>query len=489
MKLSYLDTITLPRGGHRGRQPSAVVQSAREELGYVSKMQAKPQIREESGHRRRASEAGAGPSQTAGPVSECPLPSPVSPAPGCGPDVSDMPAAGRRVNLGAAGAEERPQAPFPSEGDGSRCVPATSPGRVGDVHRTAGVCLTGAYACFPTDRREERGWSRMHDGSEGRLGCGGTVFAVGRNGEDVRGGGTTCLRMQRASITAPGPINPGQQLHDSLAEACAQFVLDRRASNVRPATLRFYEQQLLPFLAWCSDTGAEGIERVAPAHVRSYIAQRCEQGLADASLVSAYRALHASFSFWVGEELIDRSPMDNVTKPRCEQRIPQALDRAGVKRLLRACRQALTLVLVDAGCWASSLPATAECDFDPGVKWGHTLRTAVREDCRKMLNTAMRFFPLGSSGRLNALLPAMQARAMPTGACTFCQYSLFHVHRWEALTIGRRESRSRTAAARQIRRHLRVPYAVVKLGALAAKGGFRATQASGYVYPSGVLYA
>ena len=234
----------------------------------------------------------------------------------------------------------------------------------------------------------------MHDGSEGRLGCGGTVFAVGRNGEDVRGGGTTCLRMQRASITAPGPINPGQQPHDSLAEACVQFVLDRRARNVGSTTLRFYEQQLLPFLAWCSDTGAAGIEGVLPVHVRGYIAQRREQGLADASLVSAYRALHAFFSFCAAEELIDRSPMDKVTKPRCEQRIPQALDCAGVTRLLQACDhvrgQALVLVLVDTGCRASELLGMEGRDVDLDRMLVHIRHTKARKDRLQPFSVATR---------------------------------------------------------------------------------------------------
>ncbi len=115
-------------------------------------------------------------------------------------------AAGRRANLGAP-RRGATTAPFPSEGTAAAAYRPTSPGRVGDVHRTAGVCLTGAMLVSrPTGARsEESGAGCTTARREGRMG---SVFAVGRNGEDVRGGGTTCLRMQRASITASAPSIP-----------------------------------------------------------------------------------------------------------------------------------------------------------------------------------------------------------------------------------------------------------------------------------------
>ncbi len=177
-------------------------------------------------------------------------------------------------------------------------------------------------------------------------------------GEDLRGE-TACLRMEKVTITAPCPIQAGPQPCDSLAEAYAQFMLDAGpgTSGLLPSASM---SSSLPFLAWCSDTGAEGIEGVLPAHVRSYIAQRREQGLVDASLrVGLPRPARLLLVLRRMKSLIDRSPMDKVTKLRREQRIPQALDCAGVTRLLQACDhvrdQALVLVLVDTGCRASEL--------------------------------------------------------------------------------------------------------------------------------------
>ena len=212
---------------------------------------------------------------------------------------------------------------------------------------------------------------------------------------------TTCdvldERDARGRVQNASPM-PASDVPDrgngSLALAYAQFVLDRKARNVTKATLRFYEQQLLPFFAWARDAGADGIESVAPAHVRSYIAHRREQRLADASLVSAYRALHAFFSFCAGEELIDRSPMAKVAKPRCEQRIPQALDCAGVTRLLRACDhmrdQALVLVLLDTGCRASELLGMQGRDVDLDRMLVHIRHTKARKDRLQPFSAATR---------------------------------------------------------------------------------------------------
>ncbi len=202
-------------------------------------------------------------------------------------------------------------------------------------------------------------------------------------GEDLRGE-TACLRMEKVTITAPCPIQAGPQPCDSLAEAYAQFMLDAGpgTSGLLPSASM---SSSLPFLAWCSDTGAEGIEGVLPAHVRSYIAQRREQGLVDASLrVGLPRPARLLLVLRRMKSLIDRSPMDKVTKLRREQRIPQALDCAGVTRLLQACDhvrdQALVLVLVDTGCRASELLGMEGRDVDLDRMLVHIRHTKARKD-------------------------------------------------------------------------------------------------------------
>lgn len=152
-----------------------------------------------------------------------------------------------------------------------------------------------------------------------------------------------------------------EQLTPSFALACDAFLLDAQARQLRPATLRYYRQQLGWFLTYAVRTGLYAPTEITAHTIRAYLASLQECGLAAASVQSAARAICAFCSFLAAEEIISSSPMKRVKLPKADRRKPDAFTPEQVRRLLAAATtnrdRAILLCLLDTGCRASEFVA------------------------------------------------------------------------------------------------------------------------------------
>ena len=134
------------------------------------------------------------------------------------------------------------------------------------------------------------------------------------------------------------------------------FLLDAQARKLTTKTIKYYREQLSPFLTQVKGQGVTTPERVTAHHIRSYIIALQDRGLADASVHAFARAIRAFCNFLVREELLDKSPMRNVQMPRMEKPIKPAFTPDDVKAILKACEltrdTAMVLCLLDTGCRA-----------------------------------------------------------------------------------------------------------------------------------------
>ena len=154
----------------------------------------------------------------------------------------------------------------------------------------------------------------------------------------------------------------------SLKRALDSFFLDAEARQLAPMTLRFYGQQLQPFLAYLQAQGIVNVDELAADPIRSYLVFLQERKLKANSVHAAARAVRAFSNFLVMEELIKVSPMRNVRMPRLPREIPPAFRQEDVRRLVGACTtvrdEAIVLFLVDSGCRASEFVALNVGDVD-----------------------------------------------------------------------------------------------------------------------------
>jgi len=172
-----------------------------------------------------------------------------------------------------------------------------------------------------------------------------------------------------------------------LGLALDSFYLDAEARRLTPKTLRYYKQQLRPFLEVVKEQGIREPEGITAYHIRSYLVSLEKRGLSSASQHSAARAIRAFCNFMVREELLEKSPMQKVRMPKQEKKIMPAFAPDDVQKILKACTYkrdtAITLCLLDTGCRVSEFVALNVGDID--IKTGVLATPHIRSDLSAQL--------------------------------------------------------------------------------------------------------
>jgi integrase/recombinase XerD len=137
--------------------------------------------------------------------------------------------------------------------------------------------------------------------------------------------------------------------------AVKSFLLDRRASRLKPTTVQWYDFMLSRFMDGIDLDDLDGIQ---PFHVRQYLfALQEDESWKDTSQHGMARALRAFFNWAVDEELIPNSPMTKVKMPKQDKRILPSFTESEVRTLLAACRiqrdKSMVLFLLDTGLRAT----------------------------------------------------------------------------------------------------------------------------------------
>jgi len=154
---------------------------------------------------------------------------------------------------------------------------------------------------------------------------------------------------------------------------CQSFLLDREASRCTAATLAHYRYTVRTFVGWLESHGVRSPEQIRPDHIRAHLVGLERRGLKDTTQHAHARGIKTWLRFLVREEVLDRSPMDRVSMPRLEQRVPPPFSAEDVKALLAACssktpldlrNRAMVLGLLDSGLRAAEFVSLRVGDVD-----------------------------------------------------------------------------------------------------------------------------
>ena len=167
----------------------------------------------------------------------------------------------------------------------------------------------------------------------------------------------------------------------NLTTAVENFILDRRARALRPATIITYRRQLHSFLTFAGDAGATDLADVDVTFLRRFIVAGLQRGLSPASVRTAVQCVRVFLNWAVVEELMDASPMARVKMPKLDAPNPDAFTVQEVQALLTAAPstrdRALVLFLLDTGARLGETAAltVGDVDIDTGRV---TLRTQTK---------------------------------------------------------------------------------------------------------------
>jgi site-specific recombinase XerD len=163
-----------------------------------------------------------------------------------------------------------------------------------------------------------------------------------------------------------------------LAREMGEFLIDRRARNVTPKTLTWYEQSLCVWAAFLDAHDVTTTGQVTASLLRRFVVHLQSQGRTAGGVRNVFCAVKA-FLRWYSEELAPpdwASPLRKVRTPRVPQRQMVPVPVAHVKALLATCRRrsfvgdrdrAMLLALLDTGCRASEFVALDLGDVDLGT--------------------------------------------------------------------------------------------------------------------------
>lgn len=160
---------------------------------------------------------------------------------------------------------------------------------------------------------------------------------------------------------------------DHLETWCEAFLIDRKASNMSPGTLRFYIMKLRLFTIFCDTQVITTIGQVTPEIIRRYLLWLANTGHNPGGIHAGYRALK-TFLRWYWEETDQEGdpPISKVKAPRLTVEPLEPADLDDVDRLLKTCGtdvlgardRAIMLVLLDTGARAAELLALNWDDID-----------------------------------------------------------------------------------------------------------------------------
>lgn len=97
-------------------------------------------------------------------------------------------------------------------------------------------------------------------------------------------------------------------------------------------TVESYKSDVLTFI----DNTKKNIKEINKEDIQNYIDSLHSSNFSTATVARKLSSLRMFFLFWVGEGLIDQTPMNNIQSPRMEKKLPKFLSADEVKNLIES---------------------------------------------------------------------------------------------------------------------------------------------------------
>ncbi len=95
-----------------------------------------------------------------------------------------------------------------------------------------------------------------------------------------------------------------------------------------------YERDLDKLLYFLSNSGIKSWQEVKESDIRIYVNKERRRGLSPRSIQRILSSYRSFFNYLLQEQLIDKSPAENISSPKSPSLLPKAMDADLVQRLL-----------------------------------------------------------------------------------------------------------------------------------------------------------
>ncbi len=166
---------------------------------------------------------------------------------------------------------------------------------------------------------------------------------------------------------------------EDLAFNIKAFLKDRKAQNLSPSTIYFYEKKIQEFLEFCLASGINKVPQITPELIREYLLALKDMNHNDGGIHAFYRVIKTFLLFWEEEYEPEnwKNPVRKVKPPKVKVEPLQGISIELVHKFLSICERktffgerdrAILLVLIETGVRASELCSLnfGDVDFSDG---------------------------------------------------------------------------------------------------------------------------
>jgi integrase/recombinase XerD len=113
------------------------------------------------------------------------------------------------------------------------------------------------------------------------------------------------------------------------------LIMLRVERNVSPRTLEAYQRDLKQYLSFIMGKGVTALTHISQMHIREYIRNLNEKGLAASSIARIFSSIRSYHKFLSAEQFVNENPTLVLSSPKAPKKLPEILMEVEISAIIK----------------------------------------------------------------------------------------------------------------------------------------------------------